>query len=303
MSNETKTLALFEEGNPIPDLDALEPISVDATAYLATLRARSSNVTQVEEKIDKKAPKRLPNWALLAAAAFLVVVAGVALILLSQGNEEAPVVTEPTPTTAGLIGTWQSGAVTVALEEESYALIVDGVLVDVGTYATDVDPLDVIVFNSSEESPGCGPGDEGQMFYETGEQLLLRPKDDSCFIRALLTGETGGMSPVASIDVNQLPTAFDLTGSWGTVDTRAVFEGDSYTLVVNGAVVDSGAYEVLRSPYRLALSPDTSDETCGDVIYGFSLQSGEILILEAPEDETCMDRMAIAFRELPPLEG
>ena len=42
MNIETQVLALFEEGNPIPDLDGLEPIDIDAAAYLAILEQRSS---------------------------------------------------------------------------------------------------------------------------------------------------------------------------------------------------------------------------------------------------------------------
>lgn len=97
MSTETQILVLFEEGNPIPDIDQLERLDLDAAAYLATLHTRSSEMTQVDERIDEKSHKRPPNWTLLAAAAVLIIVAGVALILLSGSNEGAPVVTEPAP--------------------------------------------------------------------------------------------------------------------------------------------------------------------------------------------------------------
>jgi len=44
VSVESQVIALFEEGNPVPDLDDLETIDLDAAAYLATLSQRSSEV-------------------------------------------------------------------------------------------------------------------------------------------------------------------------------------------------------------------------------------------------------------------
>ena len=46
MTTETEVFALFEEGNPVPDLDGLGSDALDAAAYLATLETRSSEVTQ-----------------------------------------------------------------------------------------------------------------------------------------------------------------------------------------------------------------------------------------------------------------
>jgi len=95
---ETQVLALIREGNPIQDPDTLTVDQSDSAVYLATLTTRSSEMTQVEE--EKKDPEeRRPLIPWLAAAA-AVVILGVALVLMNQGGEETPVVTEPTPTTA-----------------------------------------------------------------------------------------------------------------------------------------------------------------------------------------------------------
>ena len=92
MNIETQVLALFEEGNPVPDLDGLEPIDLDAAAYLATLEQRSSVVTQLDTmRKDQKEKKTVRPWLV---AAVVAVLAGVAFLLISQ-SDETPVVDKP----------------------------------------------------------------------------------------------------------------------------------------------------------------------------------------------------------------
>jgi len=94
---ETEVLALFEEGNPVPDLNDLDSVALDAAAYLATLEQRSSEMTQVETAEETETPKRpLGPWLIAAAAA---VVLGVAIVLVTSNTETAPVATIPTATT------------------------------------------------------------------------------------------------------------------------------------------------------------------------------------------------------------
>jgi hypothetical protein len=92
---ETQVLALFEEGNPIPDLDGLEPIEIDAAAYLATLEQRSSQVTQVDTKQKDQEKKKTVRQRWLVAAV-VIILAGIALVLVNQGDE-TPVATQPGP--------------------------------------------------------------------------------------------------------------------------------------------------------------------------------------------------------------
>ena len=53
MTTETEVFALFEGGNPVPDLDGLGSDALDAAAYLATLETRSSEVTQAGYQINR----------------------------------------------------------------------------------------------------------------------------------------------------------------------------------------------------------------------------------------------------------
>lgn len=98
MSTETQIIALFEEGNPVPDVDALDPVDLDATAYLAALRAGSRSMTKVEEKIDRSDSKR-PSfvWLAAAAAVLVIVVGGVALLQARGTNDPAPPANEQEP--------------------------------------------------------------------------------------------------------------------------------------------------------------------------------------------------------------
>lgn len=99
MSIENEAVALFEEGNPVPDLEALEPVTVDAAAYLATLEQRSSEVTDLKAKQSETAPDGKPDKRLLVAAAIAVAVIGTAIVLIARGGSETPPATDPTPTT------------------------------------------------------------------------------------------------------------------------------------------------------------------------------------------------------------
>ena len=100
MNIETQVLALFEEGNPIPDLDGLEPINLDAAAYLATLEQRSSGMTQLDTKQKDQEQKKTVRQRWLVAAV-VIILAGVALILVNQGDE-TPVADQPFGPTSAL---------------------------------------------------------------------------------------------------------------------------------------------------------------------------------------------------------
>ena len=99
MTTESQIAALMDEANPVPDLDTYQVNEVDVAAYLATLEQRSEKMTSTDTRpTAEKKPKRAMTLRL--AAAFLVVVAGVIAILLSQNDGDAPVATDPTPSTA-----------------------------------------------------------------------------------------------------------------------------------------------------------------------------------------------------------
>jgi hypothetical protein len=89
-------MELFAEDNPIPSVDDLDLAYLGSPDYLATLEQRSSEMTQVETKPEKKVeqPYRrvVPALAVVAAAVLIGVVA-----ILSQTDETAPVATQPGP--------------------------------------------------------------------------------------------------------------------------------------------------------------------------------------------------------------
>jgi hypothetical protein len=85
VTTETEVFALFEEGNPVPDLDGLGSDALDAAAHLATPETRSSEVTQLDTKpTEQKGDKRSPMMWLVAAAAVIVI--GVALSLTGSAD-------------------------------------------------------------------------------------------------------------------------------------------------------------------------------------------------------------------------
>ncbi len=97
MNYEEQVLALVREGNPIPDLATLTVDTAENTVYLATLTQRSSEMTQLDtKKVAPSEPRRRLVPILVIAAAAIIL--GLAIVFIT-GNEEAPIVTEPTPTT------------------------------------------------------------------------------------------------------------------------------------------------------------------------------------------------------------
>lgn len=99
VTTEARIAALMDEANPVPDLDIYEVNESDVAAYLATLEQRSKEMTPTDTRPTTEKQSRRP-MTLRLATAFLVVVAGVIAILLSQNDGDAPVATDPTPSTA-----------------------------------------------------------------------------------------------------------------------------------------------------------------------------------------------------------
>ena len=135
MSIENEAVALFEEGNPVPDLEALEPVTLDASAYLAALEQRSSEVTDLKEKQSETAPVRR-NRRLLLAAAIAVAVIGTVIVLFAQDDAAPPPATEPTPTTE-LTETTGAQVDTTIPVDASPSPTVDGAGVTIETAAGD----------------------------------------------------------------------------------------------------------------------------------------------------------------------
>ncbi len=92
MITEETVMTIFVEANPAPDVDELDLVQTGSAAYLATLAQRSSEMTQVDTRREDQKEKRT-YWPWLAAAMVIVLV-GLAVVLLNQGDD-APVADQP----------------------------------------------------------------------------------------------------------------------------------------------------------------------------------------------------------------
>jgi hypothetical protein len=96
VSYETRLLTLFEEANPVPDEQTMEPVALEPAAYLATLETRSSDVTQLDDRIEgqSKRPtrglRRRGAWAFASALAAVLIVGVVGAMLLTGGETDGP---------------------------------------------------------------------------------------------------------------------------------------------------------------------------------------------------------------------
>ncbi|MFZ0012842.1 MAG: hypothetical protein WAL25_01885 [Acidimicrobiia bacterium] len=82
------------------------------------------------------------------------------------------------------------------------------------------------------------------------------------------------------------------------------FEGGTYSFIVDGETVDNGTYQIVETPYRIALTPETGDEACGPTEYQFALSlETDVLFLEGLGDVTCDSMQALAERDLPPINN
>jgi len=114
VSVEDRVIALIDEGNPIPDPNDLDRDRLDAAAYLATLEPRSSEVTQLDTRREDQNEKRT-YWPWLTAAMVIVLV-GLAVVLLNQGDNNPAADASPEEVLADYTATRNSGDVPGVME-------------------------------------------------------------------------------------------------------------------------------------------------------------------------------------------
>lgn len=217
MSKVESVLALFEEANPVPD-ELTSSDEIELVPYLATLRRRSSEMTEMTPPETGHDPTRTRKW-LVPAAAVIATALGVLIVILDQGHEEAPVVTEPTPTTIAeqvtttpttgeqrvtttiaeqtlttlpslelderLNGSWVTGTKVLTFDDGTYSLELRAGnsrdVVDEGTYTI---PESNRVRLTSRGGMQCNNGDTTTLGYELeGDTLTMRGTTDDCLGR------------------------------------------------------------------------------------------------------------------------
>ncbi len=216
MSNVESVLALFEEANPVPD-ELTASDEIELAPYLATLRRRSSEMTEMTPPETGHDATRTRKW--LVPAAVIATALGVLIVILGQGPEEPPVVTEPTPTTIAdqvtttpttidqrvtttiaeqtlttlpslelderLNGSWVTGTKVLTFDDGTYSLEIrtgnSRDVVDEGTYTI---PESNRVRLTSGGGMQCDNGDTTTLGYELeGDTLTMRGTSDDCLGR------------------------------------------------------------------------------------------------------------------------
>ena len=244
MITEQQMRTLFVQANPIPDGDTVPLDEMAATAYLATLEQRSSEVTQLDTKqTEPQSPKRSMMPWLIAAG--LAAVIGVAVIIASLNGEPAPVVDEPSPTTldesigATFSGSWDDGLTTLNVEGADYVILEAGESVDWGKWSV---VAETIIFQSGSGTEVCAEGAEGTFDYSFDgvDTLTLTLRSDDC-------DASRGLS-VGSIVLARLGTGSTGDPVW---DTTEVFISPE-----SPAAVPGGDYRTTRFavPFRFTLS-------------------------------------------------
>lgn len=218
MSNVEGVLALFEEANPVPD-ELMLSDETELAPYLASLQRRSSEMTEMTPPETGHDATWTRKW-LVPAAAVIATALGVLIVILGQGPEEPPVVTDPTPTTIAeqattttpttieqrvtttiaertlttlpslelderLNGSWVTGTKVLTFDDGTYSLEIrtgnSRDVVDEGTYTI---PESNRVRLTSGGGMQCDNGDTTTLGYELeGDTLTMRGASDDCLGR------------------------------------------------------------------------------------------------------------------------
>jgi hypothetical protein len=222
MTSEERVMALLEEGNPATRVDDAAWKDMGAPEYLSRLReSEPSDLVEVDEGgLSRTTQVR----RIATAAAVFVLVAGLVMVLLTNDNEEAPVVTNPptpttllqTPTTIStnpgdrLEGFWAGSRLTIHFTEDEYQIIEDNVVTDSGRYEfREPGSLTLI---TTEDSARCGAGQVGDYSVDiNGGAAVLIPEEEECPTRGI--SRTG--SSFEATEAFEIPqSALSETRTW-----------------------------------------------------------------------------------------
>ncbi len=209
MSAVDQVVALIDEGNPVPEPDLIEDNYPTPIDYLASLQARSNNVTQLDQRMDTDQENKRSRRVTIAAAA-VVILAGIVALVLNQANQEPPPATDPVPSTTipapGLdaTGYWVSSPTEKLFlgEDGTYAWLVVGSVRDRGVWAvTD----GIISFESGDQSGNCQVRDTATASIVSAAEgtLTMMLQTDDCADRRMF--DEGDTLVVEATDSFEVP--------------------------------------------------------------------------------------------------
>ena len=295
MSNDLRTLELFAEANPVPDELAMETREVEPAAYLATLQTRSSEVTQLDERVEPK-DDRSPRWMVALAAAAVVILIGVVTVLINQGSDEQPPVTQPPVESSEIDGYWSGEEADFFFGDGEYAIVIDGALSDSGTYITGIREADnrIVTITSGDETVDCTPGDVAIINYDFvgGDTVQLSGTTiDDCGLRPFLDVEIIEPSDPFEIPGPRESTGgIDLDGTWSSGAATFVFADDAFAIVQNDVRVDEGTFELGGEPPTLIFTSSSDSAGCAPGAVGQMVVSPDSPLTLIADSDECLAR-------------
>lgn len=296
MSTESEVMALLEEGNPATEVHDAAWADMDAAAYLASLQTSDARLIELDERIGEGWHRQI-GWRIVAVAAAVILIGGVALALLYQVEEDVPVITEPptptteplTPTTvedavgSGLSGYWSGARLALHLEDGDYHIVESDLVTDSGTY--EIGDGGELTLRTLEDSARCEAGQTGTyQFGMTGEGLDLDPISDECESRGI--PRTG--SSFTPTDPFPIPgSALDVARSW------------------SAAASTPGRYEttVFQPMFTFVLPPDWRSPA-PELEFNFGMErSPAWLVFNTQSSDTVAERVAFYQEEETVLAG
>lgn len=313
MRSEQQVLDLFFEANPVSEVDSLELMEVAPTRYLATLEDRSR---KLDNKIDTLGRTRWSRYTPLAIAALVITLIGVAWVILNQADPEAPVATEPTPTSVPhasfetFRGYWEGGAVQIQFDGNIYALLENGEVTDQGTYSL-LAVSERITFSSNSNSVNCSDAAKGTYEYTFvgDDQLRLTFASDDCdFDRGLGQGATLTRTDPFSIPpltTPEGPEGFDpadvlthVQGEWVRQSVSLRFNADQYTVTgPTGSITDQGTVRFVAGTGLITFVSSEESPNCeaeSAMTGNYSFEDAETMILTMTS-ESCAAGRGIQF--------
>lgn len=226
MSTESKVMALLEEGNPATEVDvaAWSDVNVaawsdiDASTYLATLQ---DQITPPDASLDDW--RWWADWRFATATVALVLMGVAAWFLMNQDGDEAPVVTEPPPSTTSptatttpespdseLAGFWSGTRLTIHLGESEYHILEGGLVTDSGTY--EVGDAGELTVRTLERTATCQAGESGEYRVSfTSGSMNIDPIADECGDRRISLTRSS-LTPTDDIPIPD--SALDVARPW-----------------------------------------------------------------------------------------